>query len=194
MPRNNTTKPSSQRKLTFNDSSGQSNVTKQDERHKHAGPPISVTSSKRRDHQSAESYASPQKKRKATDTQNIVTPDNVEMKKVASQSNVTDYIPSYIHKNVEYVRKGQIVKLSSIQSKVLHWIEDNFEIPNDFEQNRKYGPLSGSSYVDRVITAYRLGSLKRIEGSDHDEIKNDGVICTVCADFGHIANTCPALL
>ena len=199
---NNTAKPSSQRKLAFDDPQRQPNVTKQDEtvqprNLKRTNPPASLPSTKRPDHQSAESYSSPQKKRiKATATQNIVTPDNGETKKVASrQSNDSEYIPTYIHKNVEYVRKGQIVKLSPIQSKVLQWIEDNYEIPHDFEQNRKYGPLSGSSYIDRVITAYRLGSLKRIEGSDLDSERNNvRVICTVCANFGHIGDTCPTLL
>ena len=199
MPKNNGTKPSSQRKLTFDDSQGQSNFTKYDETiRKQVGPPIS-SRSKRRDYQSAESYVSPQKKRiKETVAQNVVTPDNVEAKKVAAtvcQSNGSDYVPSYIHKNVEYVRKGQIVNVSPIKSKVLQWIEDNCEIPNDFEQNRKFGPLSGSSYADRAITAYRLGFLKLIEGSDHGiDMKNDRVICTACADLGHIAETCPTLL
>lgn len=205
MPKRNAAKSSSQRKLNFDDSVGNTNVVEQDEEevprsHKRAGAPISLQSAKRRDPQNTESYTSPHKKafREAA-TLSVVTPDNLETatKLKSLQTKNSDYIPSYIHKNVEYVRKGQIMKLSPIQSKLLSWIDDHYEIPNDFEQNRKFGPLSGSSYVDRVITAYRLGSLKRIEGSDHDDRTthmNHSVICTVCADLGHVADACPTLL
>jgi uncharacterized protein (UPF0333 family) len=196
--KNSATKPSSQRKLTFNDSQDRSNISKQDVSHIDDGPTVSVTKSKRRSQQNVESYTSPQKKRitETTTAQNVVTPDFGETKKgTIQQSDDSNYTPSYIHKNVEYVGRSQIVKLSPIQSKVLRWIEDNCEIPSDFEQNRKFGPLSGSSYADRVITAYRLGSLKRMEGSDHDDERNhDKAICTVCAELGHIADACPTLL
>lgn len=206
MPKRNAAKSSSQRKLNFDDSVANTNVVEQDEdvvprSHKRAGASISLHSAKRRDPQNTESYKSPLKKpfREAASL-SVVTPDNLETAtkfKSLQTKKSSDYIPSYIHKNVEYVRKGQIMKLSSIQSKLLLWIDDHYEIPNDFEQNRKFGPLSGSSYVDRVITAYRLGSLKRKEVSNHDDRTthmNHSVICTVCADLGHVADACPTLL
>ena len=203
MPKKSTSKLSSQRKLNFDDSVGQSNITKQDEdvkprSQKRAGPTMSFSSTKSCDQQNIERYASPQKKLKTgADTVNVVTPDVLETTKraVSLQTHSSNYIPSYIHKNVEYVRKGHILKVSPIQSKVLQWINDNYEIPDDFEQNRKFGPLSGSSYVDRVMTAYRLGTLQRNEVSDEDDkTRKDITICTMCADLGHIADTCPTLL
>jgi hypothetical protein len=199
MPR--TTKSSSQRKLNFGDDGGNS-IAKQAERvqqrrQKRTSPPD--------DHQNTESYISPKKKLNTgtvTATHNVVTPDSLETTKKVTllQTKSGEYIPEYIHKNVDYVRKGEVLKLSPIQSRVLQWIHDNFDVPNDFEQNRKYGPLSGSSYPDRVITAYRLGSLERIKRTDDDDnddkigSKKHSVICTVCADLGHIADACPTLL
>ena len=201
MPRS--TKSSSQRKLNFDDAGGDSIATQaervQQRRQKRASPPD--------DHPNTESYISPQKKLNTgteTATQNVVTPDYSETTKKVTllQTKSGEYIPEYIHKNVDYIRKGNVLKLSPIQSRVLQWIHDNFDVPNDFEQNRKYGPLSGSSYPDRVITAYRLGSLERIKRTDDVDDDNDdkigsskhSVICTVCADLGHIADACPTLL
>ena len=206
MPKKNTAKSSSQRKLNFDDSIGLSNAVKRDEgvqprSQKRAGAPKFLPSAKRRDHESTDSYMSPQKKVVTEATAaSVVTPDNFETttKIKMLQTKSDDYIPSYIHKNVEYVRKGQIMKLSPTQSKVLRWIGDHCEIPKDFEQNRKYGPLSGSSYADRVITAYRLGLLKKcIADSDHDDKTrhiHPSMICTVCADLEHVADACPTLM
>ena len=201
-----TTKSSSQRKLNFDDAGGNS-IAKQVERvqqrgQKRASPPLD-------DHQNTESYISPKKKQNTgtvTAIHNVVTPESLETAKKVTllQTKSGEYIPEYIHKNVDYIRKVKVLKLSPIQSRVLQWIHDNFDVPNDFEQNRKYGPLSGSSYPDRVITAYRLGSLERIKRTDGVDVDDDNddkigsskhsVICTVCADLGHIADACPTLL
>lgn len=105
----------------------------------------------------------------------------------------TAYIPSYIHKNVEYIRKGELSKLSPIESKLLQYITKHYVIPHDFESNRIYGPLSGTTYMHRLTMAYRLGSLQpKQQGPTTTE--NDvllSVICTTCAALGHTADECP---
>lgn len=140
--------------------------------------------------QSIESFLSPKKKR-ATEvvSSTIVTPADGDFSpKFSKTDNDKEvYVPSYIHKNVEYISMAKMSNLSPVQTRVLEWISEQYELPKDLEQNRKYGPLSGSSYADRVISAYRLGSLKRA---------NDGIseICTACANLGHDRDNCSTLL
>jgi hypothetical protein len=141
--------------------------------------------------QSIDSYLSPQKKSAPETTSvNVVTPAEVDFSpKVLPKGNDADnYVPTYIYNNVEYVRKGQLTNLSPLHAKLLEWIAEHYEIPKDLERNRKYGPLSGSSYSDRVITAYRLGSLEKIDNDDTT------IICTGCANLGHDRDNCPTLV
>ena len=65
---------------------------------------------------------------------------------------------------------------------------DAFVIPKGFENSRSFGPLSGSCFEERVISAYSNNLL---------EPKNAGVkiqICTSCASKGHKRDDCPELL
>ena len=101
---------------------------------------------------------------------------------------LSKYVPKYVHKNVEYLHKGE-AKLPPNTIKVYQWICRHFTIPQDFEQKRFYGPLSGINYEERVIRAYSLGKLER-----NNDGFSDTVICTVCAEEGHQRDDCPTLL
>jgi hypothetical protein len=147
-----------------------------------------VTSSKQS--QSIERYLSPQKRgATAAASSIVVTPaeGDISPKLADVDDDKDDYVPSYIHKNVEYLSRDHMSDLSPIQTKVYNWIMEQYELPKDVEQNRKYGPLSGSTYADRVISAYRLGSLKRA----NDDTTQ---ICTECANLGHDRDHCPTLV
>lgn len=118
----------------------------------------------------------------------FATPRKKKTKMSAGEKEVEPYVPTYIHKNVSYFRKG-VAKLSDATQKTFALVEHNFVIPLDFEQNRKYGPLSGTSFEERAISAYNLGMLP----PKHPE--SDGIeICSVCAIEGHKRDECPTLI
>jgi hypothetical protein len=56
------------------------------------------------------------------------------------------------------------------------------------ETNRKYGPISGSTFEHHAIRAYSLGMLKAKNPSVEVEI------CTACATKGHKRDECPKLV
>jgi len=110
---------------------------------------------------------------------------------------LSKFVPTYIHKNVGYVvrSKASAASSSTVQGKVFDWICQNYEVPVDFEQQRRYGPLSGSSYEGRVIQEYALKKLERKK----DKTNNGAdakmpMICTCCATVGHTRNNCPTLI
>jgi len=105
-------------------------------------------------------------------------------RKVAQQQ---EYVPTYIHKNVEYQRKGETK--DEMQVAAFKLVEKHFDIPDDFENNRKYGPLSGVSFEERAISAYSLGLLEP-KTEDSANVK----ICSACAQEGHKRSACPQLL
>lgn len=130
--------------------------------------------------------------KKGTATAPIVTPAGDEATSQKSSSQVDagkkEYVPTYIHKNLEYHRKGEASDaLPSKTLKIFQLITDHYAIPRDLEQSRSYGPLSGSTYEERVISAYRLGKLK----TSNTPAK---IICTGCAEIGHERDECPTLL
>ena len=128
---------------------------------------------------------------------------------------VSKHVPIYIHKNLEYQRKGQAT-LSDVTETVYRWIEQHYEIPDDFENNiHKYGPISGTCYEERVIKSYDMGLLqpKMVSGGggidyDYDDDDDDGGggggvsgrvdiltgICSECACTGHKRIDCPQLI
>lgn len=183
----------SQRKLNFevqgNDVVVDNEQTRQQRasNNMHSAPnmPASTRCTKRP--KSMDSFLSPKRIDKSTA---VVTPAECVRKEIpiASQDISAEYVPIYIHKNVEYISKGHTANLSPRTLKVFQWIQEHYNIPKDIEQIRTYGPLSGSSYEDRVITAYRLGKLTALGGIV------DAVICTACAELGHVRDACPTLL
>lgn len=103
------------------------------------------------------------------------------------------YVPTYIHKNVGYARFGTALdRLSDGQKLAFAFVVENYDIPADFETNRKYGPLSGTSYEERVLAAYATNGLTPSEDTDSDLIRKG--ICTFCGELGHKKKLCPELL
>lgn len=119
----------------------------------------------------------------------IVTPPKSEPPtKQARVEKKDQYVPSYLHNNVDYKRKGK-ADLSDETLKAYELVEKHFHIPDGFENSRKYGPLSGTSFEERVISAYSLGLLE----PKTNESANVA-ICSVCAVEGHRRSDCPTLI
>ena len=56
--------------------------------------------------------------------------------------------------NTQYLTPGQI--------RLVEYIKQEYEIPPDFESNvRKFGPLSGLTYEERLISSYEWGLLQK---------------------------------
>ena len=118
----------------------------------------------------------------------LVTPPKKETAREIKRRKVEqekEYVPTYIHKNVEYRRKGQTKDNNLVATFKL--VEKHYEIPGDFENNRKYGPLSGVSFEERAISAYSLGLLEPKAGESV-------AICSACAEEGHKRSACPKLI
>jgi hypothetical protein len=179
MPATSQRETRSKRRLDFveDDDTGKQPTTAS-VRESNPGQSASTTPRRRRGMEAF--LSSPEAKKKKTA---VVTP--LDERKVAA---VSEYVPKYIYKNVDYRRKGQ-AKLSPSTLQVFQLVEEHFDIPKDIEQNRSYGPLSGTSYEERVIRTYTLGKLTAKDPADADV-----AICTSCATVGHRRNDCPALL
>jgi hypothetical protein len=121
----------------------------------------------------------------------VVTPaKEEEEKKLVKQNKQDGYVPTYIHKNLSYQREGK-ASLSEATRKVFDLVKEYFVIPDDFEQSREYGPLSGICFEVRVIREYNLGTLKaRKEGEEGLAF----IICSNCAAEGHKRFDCPDLI
>jgi hypothetical protein len=130
------------------------------------------------------SFQSPAPQRTKKSRVAAVTPEEQ-----AEVIKLSKHVPTYLHKNVEYSRKGE-KKISAPKIKAFKWICERYVIPNDFEQKREYGPLSGTTYEERVIDAYSVGKLERKESASDEET----CVCTVCADVGHKRDDCPTLI
>ncbi|KAG7340144.1 hypothetical protein IV203_006548 [Nitzschia inconspicua] len=161
-----------------------------------------------------DSYFSPVS-RKSTDATShtavaIVTPEKVVdttastgRDRTTSSINVDDtqsaYVPSYIHQNLSYQRRGK-AQLSSTMKQTFALVEEHYVIPNDFETNMKYGPLSGTCFEERVIDAYNDGLLqcKSSKPEIHTQTKTTTTaivdICSHCAVTGHKRIDCPELV
>jgi hypothetical protein len=118
----------------------------------------------------------------------------IKKEKKATKKTPAEYVPTYIHKNVEYDRLGQRRAAdhnNAVHQTVLacyHWIDEHCDIPADLEQNRRYGPLSGTCYEERTVRAYRLGLIvaKQRDGAPQ--------LCTSCAQVGHTYDACPSMV
>jgi hypothetical protein len=100
------------------------------------------------------------------------------------------YVPTYIHKNLDYQRRGH-ASLSPNVQKTFQLVEKHYVIPKDFETNNIYGPLSGTCFEERAIGAYHEGMLQSKGPRDN----NVGVeICSHCAVTGHTRDDCPELI
>lgn len=109
--------------------------------------------------------------------------------KTTSTRKDEEYVPTYIHKNIGYQRKGQAT-LSVKVKKTYAWIEKNYHIPTDFETNKfDYGPQSGTSYEERLVQAYNL-SLLEPKNPQSSELE----FCSSCTQIGHMKSDCPQLI
>jgi hypothetical protein len=172
---------SAQRRLSFDqqDSKTSDGVTGcDDDIAQTTGLTYSASSPQKRSHVTSFESPAPNKKSKSV----VITPE-------AHKEDLFKLVPKYIHKNVEYCREGSSsLPIKTIQ--VFQWIRDRYEIPPDFEQQRSFGPLSGTTYEQRVIAEYKLGKLHRKEDAPDDET----LICSGCAQAGHLRDDCPALI
>jgi hypothetical protein len=148
----------------------------------------SALSKKSKLHHGMDSFVSPQKEGRPTPSA-IVTP--AEEPKRSGSLKDAPYIPTYIHRNVDYLGRNEASgSLSTMKAKIIQWILDHYDVPDDIEQNRAFGPLSGSSYEDRVIAAYSVGKLIR-----RSTVGDDcAMMCTACAETGHVRDKCPKLV
>ena len=135
--------------------------------------------------------ASPMKKKRGVDSffdkkeAALVTPEKRHKSVVEKKK---EYVPTYIHKNVEYKRKGETDDPILVATYQL--VEKHFYIPDDFENNRAFGPKSGVSFEERVISAYSLGLLE----PRSEEASANVQICSACATEGHKRSSCPKLV
>lgn len=97
-----------------------------------------------------------------------------------------DHPQAALHEAVFYKPRGQ-VQLSQGERAALDHVAANYVIPDDFElDTTKFGPLSGVSYEERLLSAYRHALLPLRRG--HTRV----ALCTGCAREGHWVTDCPA--
>ena len=105
-----------------------------------------------------------------------------------SEGTSESHVATHIHRNCAYFRRGE-AKLNATTAACFALVKERFVIPDDFESNRKYGPLSGTSFEERAIGAYNLGLLTP-KSPDFEGVE----ICSNCAVVGHTRNDCPKLI
>ena len=54
---------------------------------------------------------------------------------------------------------GALPSMSLVFEEAAGWIEAHCAIPSDFERPTRFGPLSGSTYAERIVQAFSLGLL-----------------------------------
>lgn len=114
-----------------------------------------------------------------------------EAKASATTADEEPYVPTYIHKNVGYSSFGTATdRLTDGQKLAFNFVVEQYHIPSDFETNRKWGPLSGTSYEERVLAAYATNGL---DPSADSALIRKG-ICTFCGIVGHRKKLCPDLI
>jgi len=124
----------------------------------------------------------------------MVTPEKQQEKeqRKGKEQRKEQYIPIYIHKNVNYLRRGEATLSETIQ-KVFDFIEEHYVIPSNFESDRSMGPLSGTCFEVRVVEAYERGLLLSANSTEYQSTL-DITICSHCADLGHVGDDCPKLI
>ena len=123
----------------------------------------------------------------------MVTPEKKEEedreKEKKDQNQCQQFVPIYIHKNLNYQRRGQAI-LSEKLKRAFDLVEEHYVIPFDFESDRSYGPLSGTCFEERVVNAYDRDLLLPNQCSNEGGI----LICAQCAKLGHRQDDCPDLI
>jgi hypothetical protein len=137
-------------------------------------------------------FASPAPKSSAARVLPVVTPPDFKkqeekdfQEKLRTKRASSAHVPTYLHKNVGYVREGE-ADLDPITQKVFDLVDRHYIIPEGFENNRKFGPISGVSFEQRVISCY-CNNLLDPKGGQVE-------ICTQCAKQDHKRDDCPTLV
>mmetsp|Transcript_14174 Transcript_14174/g.30031 ORF Transcript_14174/g.30031 Transcript_14174/m.30031 type:complete len:222 (+) Transcript_14174:198-863(+) len=127
----------------------------------------------------------------------LVTPEKelepIDRSSSSSTIGIGTHVPEHIHKNLDYQRRGQAV-LSDATRNAFELIEKKYcggNIPANFENDRRYGPLSGTCFEKRVIDAYDRGLIVSFSGVGAEPTP---IICTHCASVGHGRDDCPQLI
>mmetsp|Transcript_13848 Transcript_13848/g.18076 ORF Transcript_13848/g.18076 Transcript_13848/m.18076 type:complete len:194 (-) Transcript_13848:220-801(-) len=120
----------------------------------------------------------------------VVTPGDADGEHT-KESKKDSFVPVYIHKNLVYHTEGSS-NLSEKKKQAFALICKTHLIPSDLESSRAHGPLSGSTYEEKVLEKYTLEQLQPKPGFEDDPTATK--ICIACADQGHIRDDCPTLL
>lgn len=99
----------------------------------------------------------------------------------------SEYQPA-LHAVVLYDGEGKRT-LDPVVDKLYEFVKECCIIPVDIETTR-FGPLSGTCFEERVVTAYFRGKLKAKRGKDSVAATK---ICRTCATKGHEADDCTTL-
>ena len=95
----------------------------------------------------------------------------------------------HMYKSLDYRHRGEL-QLDQGSLKAYRFIRNHFLIPNDIENNEKFGPHSGQCFEERVIRAYTLGQLKAKKEYRGESL----LVCSYCGDEGHKRDACLKLL
>ena len=95
----------------------------------------------------------------------------------------------HMYKSLDYSHRGEL-QLDQGSLKAYRFIRNHFLIPNDIENNEKFGPHSGQCFEQRVIRAYTLGQLKAKKEYRGESL----LVCSYCGDEGHKRDACLKLL
>lgn len=88
----------------------------------------------------------------------LTFPDPVE----EEDSTKEYFVPESLHACVGYKRKGtNVSSFSESEKLIFDFIEQEVNVPRDFEVNRKYGSLSWVSFEERLLSAYIHGQLTK---------------------------------
>jgi len=123
----------------------------------------------------------------------MVTPEKKKEenreKETKDRSQYQQHVPIYIHKNLNYQRRGQAI-LSEKLKRAFDLVEEHYVVPFDFESDQSFGPLSGTCFEERVVNAYDRNLLLPNQPSYGGGI----LICAQCAKLGHRQDDCPDLI
>lgn len=81
-----------------------------------------------------------------------------------------EFVPVATHRLVGYAEKGQRV-LDEDVAAVFAFVDRVCDAPDDLESNHKYGPKSGASYEERLISAYVHGLVAAPDDAQRRKLK-----------------------
>ncbi|CAM9722665.1 unnamed protein product, partial [Ectocarpus fasciculatus] len=101
------------------------------------------------------------------------------------------FINLHVLQEVQYSREGKNKgNVPANTLAVFRFVKEAFFIPNNFEKDHKFGPLSGVSHELRVVSAFMAGQLE----PRTEEAKAGVKMCLECGAKGHFPRHCPLAL